>query len=175
MTSRNIEPFQEEINMLQRLPRSFPHALVVLSLFLQAWSFPPPLPAEQAAAPCEGILYDFDGSLQGWAAADYSDGFSTLTLNGEDEVPAGKGSVSLDVVLNRSRPSAEFLVDLFAEPPACAQGTRPGDMLWEPGSVLSAWVWAPEGSEASHRARRWPSVATQRRLSSRRSSSRPLR
>lgn len=98
--------------------------------------------------PCNGVLYDFLDSNQGWIPKEFSQRYGKIegTQLVDNESPAGKNTLLLSLDLNGGHPSAEFMVDLQKNPPGCAKGLAEDEILWEPGSILSVWVWAPKGS-----------------------------
>lgn len=143
--------------MNSRLPKRLTSLLAILFLLSQNLLVSSPRAvralneAPSSAYPCQGILYDFLEDAQGWTPKEYSQQYGKIEGSQLDanESPLGKRTLLLNLELNRSRPSAEFIVDLQNNPPRCAIGLSKDEILWEPGSILSAWVWAPKGSRGN--------------------------
>jgi endo-1,4-beta-mannosidase len=140
--------------MFQRLFSIVTNSILVLTLVMP--NFKPVVSTQQGELSnsqassylCENsILYDFDASTQGWQITDNSKNHGAVGgFSGAMGTPVGQGSLLLNVDLKNKEP-AEFIVDLVAHAPTCAGATtKSSKALWEPGSILSVWVWAPIGA-----------------------------
>jgi hypothetical protein len=109
-----------------------------------------PTPAQ--AYPCDGSLLNFDGPSQGWVAEANSPAYAKVNTDVlyPLDAPEGGKSMSLHLDLEGDLKDkndwAQFKIDLDRVRPGCAQGLSLDTTWWEPGSVLSLWVWAPSGT-----------------------------
>jgi len=109
-------------------------------------------PASVEDYPCDRSLLNFNGPNQGWVAEAYSLAYAKVApvTQYPPENPVGGKSVGLDLNLEgdlrKKNDWAQFKIDLNRVSPGCAQGQTLDNRWWEYGSVLSLWVWAPEGT-----------------------------
>jgi hypothetical protein len=143
--------------MPRRFLKNLLSLLMGMSWLAQGLAMTTPVRAQAASAssalayPCSNVIYDFADGAQGWKAQQYSQHRGKIWTVDTDlpESPLGTNGLSLELNLDPGE-SAEFWVDLLEEPPDCAAELTQEVPWWEPGSVLSVWVWAPKGTRGEH-------------------------